>query len=626
MESSQRAAANAQVMAALGLGGPAGASPAPTAAPSAAGPGIPDRIVSAESGGVPTATNPNSTAAGPGQFLDSTWLETVKKNRPDLAAGKDDATLLAMRTDPAQAGLSRDMTDAYAKQNSGTLAAAGLPVTPGTTYLAHFAGPGGATKILSADPATPVSALLSPAAIQANPQIANMSAGDLRAWADKKMGGAAPDASPAVGAIASALNGAPSGAPTSAAGAAPAPGVASVAKALSAPAGAPAAPLAGPAGVGANPNAKAIAAVLTSPWVDPAVKAQVVSQTNPSFGFQTLPDGTILRTNPKTGQVEPVYQAATKPSFGEIGEGLGGTKQFGFRDEANKKVYDVNGNLVTGATGAGGIPKNSAGEPMQGQELLEHMKKTNPDAASTVEAVIRGDASVTGRNLQKYLPLATLVDPTLQQFNYDSRKKTELDYNSAGKSGLNIKSLNTVGGHLDKMMDAYDKMGNVRIPLANTVKNAVGSGFGGGAPGAFETAATGVANELGTVFRSHGMSDSEVKSWRDRISSSASPEQFRENMSMLLDMLKTRRDVLGEQYKSGSGKDLAPQTFSKLDTAIEKINKRLSPQDQAATPEAAPVASAAPPANPKEGEEFTFKQGVGVFRNGKWTPKGGPSG
>jgi hypothetical protein len=48
------------------------------------------------------------------------------------------------------------MTEAYANQNQAILSKAGVPVTPGTTYLAHFAGPGGAVKVLQADPNAPV--------------------------------------------------------------------------------------------------------------------------------------------------------------------------------------------------------------------------------------------------------------------------------------------------------------------------------------------------------------------------------------------------------------------------------------------------------------------------------------
>lgn len=147
--------------------------------------GLIDQIVGVESGGNPTATNPNSSATGLGQFINSTWLDVFKATRPDLAQGKSDAEILALRNNPE---LSREMTAAYAAQNGRTLTQAGHEATPGNTYLAHFAGPTGAVSVLSADPNTPVARLLKPDAIEANPFLAKMTAGDLRAWADRKMG------------------------------------------------------------------------------------------------------------------------------------------------------------------------------------------------------------------------------------------------------------------------------------------------------------------------------------------------------------------------------------------------------------------------------------------------------
>lgn len=144
-----------------------------------------DRIISAESGGNPYAKNPRSSATGAGQFIDSTWLSTVGKYRPDLVQGLDRSQILSMRNDPA---LSKEMTAAYAKENQGILGAAGVPVNDGTTYLAHFAGPQGAVKVLQADPNAPVGGILGDAAVRANPFLANMTAGDLVGWANKKMG------------------------------------------------------------------------------------------------------------------------------------------------------------------------------------------------------------------------------------------------------------------------------------------------------------------------------------------------------------------------------------------------------------------------------------------------------
>jgi len=149
--------------------------------------GLTDSIIGAENGGNPNARNPNSTATGAGQFINSTWLGTIRRERPDLVQGKSEEEILALRTDPQ---LSRQMTEAYAAQNGAILSKAGLPVTPGSTYLAHFAGPQGAVAALSADPSAPVSSVMSPAAIKANPFLQGMTVGDLRAWADRKMGGA----------------------------------------------------------------------------------------------------------------------------------------------------------------------------------------------------------------------------------------------------------------------------------------------------------------------------------------------------------------------------------------------------------------------------------------------------
>lgn len=144
-----------------------------------------DQIVGAESGGNPNARNPRSSATGAGQFISATWLDMLKRHRPDLTTGRSDEEILALRNDPA---LSREMTQAYATENAKKLESAGLPVTAGTSYLAHFAGPQGAISVLGADPSAPVGGILGQRVVEANPFLAKMTAGDLKNWADKKMG------------------------------------------------------------------------------------------------------------------------------------------------------------------------------------------------------------------------------------------------------------------------------------------------------------------------------------------------------------------------------------------------------------------------------------------------------
>jgi hypothetical protein len=150
-----------------------------------------DKIIGIESGGNPNARNSRSSAAGPSQFIDSTWLNMLAKNRPDIQGSRDQ--LLALKTDPQ---LSRQMTEAYASENGSILAKSGLPVTAGSTYLAHFAGPQGAVSLLSANPNTPAAAIMGEKAVAANPFLRGKTAGDVVSWADKLMGGkgAAPAA------------------------------------------------------------------------------------------------------------------------------------------------------------------------------------------------------------------------------------------------------------------------------------------------------------------------------------------------------------------------------------------------------------------------------------------------
>lgn len=130
----------------------------------------------------------------------------LAKHRPDIQGSKEE--LLALKSDPA---LSRAMTEAYATDNGAVLSNAGLPTTPGNTYLAHFAGPQGAVKVLQADPNAPIDQILGPSAVQANPFLRGMTAADLQAWAARKMGGAsqAPTPQPAPATPAAPINAIP---------------------------------------------------------------------------------------------------------------------------------------------------------------------------------------------------------------------------------------------------------------------------------------------------------------------------------------------------------------------------------------------------------------------------------
>ena len=149
-----------------------------------------DKVITAESSGNAKARpcDPKtgkllSSAYGAGQFVEATWLEMVKKHRPDLAS-KSEEDILNLRGDFE---LSREMTIKFTEENRTYLIKHGFDPTDAALYLAHFAGKTGAVKLLKAHRHTPVEKILSPAAIEANQFLEGQTPATLYAWAKKKM-------------------------------------------------------------------------------------------------------------------------------------------------------------------------------------------------------------------------------------------------------------------------------------------------------------------------------------------------------------------------------------------------------------------------------------------------------
>jgi Transglycosylase SLT domain len=143
-----------------------------------------------ESGLNPQAGAPTSSARGLFQFVEQTWLGTMKQSGAALGYGqyadaitktasgryevRDPAmrsAILKLRTDPTANAV---MAGAFTQANAALLSQRlGRPPSEGELYIAHFLGAGGAARLISAAAANPSGSAASyfASAAQANPSI-----------------------------------------------------------------------------------------------------------------------------------------------------------------------------------------------------------------------------------------------------------------------------------------------------------------------------------------------------------------------------------------------------------------------------------------------------------------------
>ncbi len=167
-----------------------GAAPPVTARPAAAKPadmtmaGFLDRLMLAESSGRDDARNPLSTAVGPYQFIESTWLDLAHRIFATETQGMTSAQILALRTDRS---FARRAAEAYTRDNAASLKAAGIEATFPHLRLAFLLGPQGAIRVLQAPLETRVALLLGPGVMRANPFMYGMTAAGLAARAARDL-------------------------------------------------------------------------------------------------------------------------------------------------------------------------------------------------------------------------------------------------------------------------------------------------------------------------------------------------------------------------------------------------------------------------------------------------------
>lgn len=282
----------------------------------------------------------------------------------------------------------------------------------------------------------------------------------------------------------------------------------------------------------------------------------------------------------------------------------------------NAQAYMAGGGMFNqggGAAPSGGSP---AGDP--------YLATLPPQIATQVKALAEGRMQFpSGFALktpywQQMLQAVATYDPNFDAVNYNSRAKVRTDFTS-GKSAQSINGLNTVIGHLKNLSDAADGLNNSSVPLLNTVANAAITATGDPRVQQFDTTKKAVVDELTRVYRGSGGSEGDIKTWSDQINAANSPEQLHSVIATIGDLLESKVNALGEQYKQGLGTTSQPIRLMTpaAEQSLNTLRQRAGitpPMDQGAPPapgQSAPSFQEGQTAtNPQTGQKKVFTNGV----------------
>lgn len=357
---------------------------------------------------------------------------------------------------------------------------------------------------------------------------------------------------------------------------------------------------------GAPPNSRAAIAALLNPWTPPALQSALAGQINPTYGFQTLPDGTIIRTDPRHGTVQPIYQAPTKSTFGVIGENRDGQKIYGMINPEKGTATPVQ---VPGTASAPGA------QDVSGATGDEYLKSLNdPGRADLIKGMVEGRMAPAqmGRYgtqaVQSLLKDAARYEPGFDMTKWNARTGTAKDF-ASGAAAKQVTSLNTVIGHMGDLAEKADALGNTSFPLVNSVKNTVNQATGNPEVTNFNLARNAVADEMAKVFRGGGLSDSETRQWKENIGSANSPEQLKGAVKTGIGLMESRLNALNEQRNKGMGTQTEPAALltDKSRATLDKV--RSWADGNAPAKETAPAAAPPPPKPGTTMDGYRFKGG-----------------
>jgi hypothetical protein len=149
-------------------------------------------------------------------------------------------------------------------------------------------------------------------------------------------------------------------------------------------------------------------------------------------------------------------------------------------------------------------------------------------------------------------------DPSFDTTNFNARHDTAQDFSTKGKSGQNIVAIETLMHHLDTAEKDYKELHNTAFPALNWAINPIEAQVFGnkrmqaGLKNVKEDS-NAIAGEMAKVFRSTGMSEADINSWKDNFTTNLSPTEQHAAIKKAVELVSGRMEPVVSSYNKVMG-------------------------------------------------------------------------
>lgn len=228
------------------------------------------------------------------------------------------------------------------------------------------------------------------------------------------------------------------------------------------------------------------------------------------------------------------------------------------------------------------VPLGPDGTPDK-QAQAQFLKGLDPAVGTIVQQVANYEAdpskvaSLRGNQRTMIDALAKMYNPTYDASNYAARA-AYLKNIKSGTYAQNINSANVTIDHLNQLAGNATDLQNTNFPMWNSIANTFKTETGNSATTNFDVNAKAAGDELAKFFKGTGATDvGSIEQWHSSLSKDASPEQQKGAVDTAIGLLKSRLDVLRQQYEQNMGQPAPYSQFLYPDTVKTLVRMGYDP-------------------------------------------------